>query len=95
MEGDAVDDEDVVLEVEVVFKNMTHEPGEVVVEDELDGSPRGGGIRLRLTSLLLPFLRRLVCIQSEPTALLLTRWRFAREAQGTESAGPFPIRVLR
>ena len=95
MEGDAVYGEDIVLEVEIVLKNVADETGEVVVEDEVDGPPRRSGIRLRLTSLLLPFPRRLVCNQSEPIVLLSTRWRFAQEDQATESAGPFPIRVLR
>ena len=36
MEGDAVYGEDIVLEVEIVFKNVADEPGEVVVEDEVD-----------------------------------------------------------
>jgi hypothetical protein len=89
VEGDAVDGED------VVFKDVAHESREVVVEDEVDGPPRRSEIRLRVTSLLLPFPRRLVCTQSEPIALLLMRWRFAQEDQATESAGPFLILVLR
>ena len=95
MEGDAVDGEDVVLEVEIVFKNVADEPREVVVEDEVDGLPRRSGIRLRVASLLLPFPTRLVCTQSEPIALLLTRWRFDREDQAKVPADPFPIRALR
>ena len=79
VEGDAVDGEDVVLEI----------------EDEADGPHRRLGIRVRRTSLLPPFPKRLVCTQSEPIALLLTRWRFAQEDQAKESVGPFPIRVLR
>ena len=37
MEGDAVDGEDVVLEVEIVFEDVAHQSREVVVEDEVDG----------------------------------------------------------
>ncbi len=37
MERDAVDGEDVVLEVEIVFEDVADQPGEVVVEDEVDG----------------------------------------------------------
>ena len=33
VEGDAVDGEDVVFEVEIVFEDVADEPGEVVVEN--------------------------------------------------------------
>ena len=37
MERDAVDGEDVVLEVEIVFEDVADQPGEVVVEAEIVG----------------------------------------------------------
>jgi len=92
VEGDAVDGEDVVLEVEIVFEDVADETGKVVVEDEVDGLAEDGQ---SLSLSLLPGPTQLVCTQNEPIALLSTRRRFAREDQAMESAGPYPIRVLR
>jgi len=42
VEGDAVDGEDVVLDVEIVFQDVAHQPGEVVVEVEVERSVEEG-----------------------------------------------------
>jgi len=36
VESDAVDGENVVLEIEIVFKDVADQPGEVVVDDQVD-----------------------------------------------------------
>ena len=66
MEGNAVDGEDVVLEVEIVFEDVAYQSGEVVVEDEVDGP------QVLIGPFFTAYLRRKALLTQELTGITLS-----------------------